>query len=79
MGSGCPIIARDSNYVEYYDKEVMKYSTKEEFQRYLCSIFDETEECMGMMRAAKDCVVKNSATVIGKKYIELFNFLLGRQ
>jgi len=79
MGSGCPIIARDSNYVEYYDKEVMKYSTKEEFKNSLRSIFDETEEFKVMMRTAKDYLVRNSATVIGKKYIELFNFLLGRQ
>jgi len=78
MGSGCPIVARDSNYVEYYDKEIMKYKTKEEFKRCVCSVFEETEEFKGMMRAAENYVVRNSASAIGKKYVELFNSLLGR-
>lgn len=76
LGSGCPIIARDSNYVEYYDTEMMKYSTKEELQRHLRSVFDQTEEYRIAIKAAEDYVEKNSAQVVGRRYIELFNSLL---
>lgn len=76
MGSGCPIVARDSNYVEYHDREVMKYRTKEEFKNSLRSVFDRTEEYRVTTKAAEDYVKRNSSDVIGQKYIELFNSLL---
>jgi len=78
LGSGCPIVARDSNYVEYLDKEVMKYSSEEELKKKLCSIFDESKEYKTTMKAAEEYVKRNSAQAIGKQYIELFNSLLSR-
>jgi glycosyltransferase involved in cell wall biosynthesis len=78
LGSGCPIVARDSNYVEYLDKEVMKYSSEEELKKKLCSIFDESNEYKITMKAAEKYVKMNSAQAIGKQYIELFNSLLSR-
>jgi UDP-N-acetylglucosamine:LPS N-acetylglucosamine transferase len=75
LGSGCPIVAFDSNYVECFENEVMKYSTPEELSEKIRSIFDETKEYKNMMKTAEDYVKKNSAHIIGKKYIELFNSL----
>jgi len=76
LGSGCPIVARDSNYVEYLDKEVMKYSREEELKKKLCAIFDESEEYKITMKAAEEYVKSISAQAIGKLYIALFNTLL---
>jgi len=78
LGSGCPIVARDSNYVEYLDKEVMKYSSEEELKKKLCSIFEESKEYKTTMKVAEEYVKRNSAQAIGKQYIELFNSLLSR-
>jgi hypothetical protein len=78
LGSGCPIVARDSNYVEYLDKEVMKYSSEEELKKKLCAIFDESKEYKTTMKAAEEYVKSNSAQAIGKQYIELFNSILSR-
>ena len=76
LGSGCPIVARDSNYVEYLDKEVMKYTGEEELKKKLCAIFDESKEYKTTMKAAEEYVKRNSAQAIGKLYIDLFNSLL---
>jgi glycosyltransferase involved in cell wall biosynthesis len=54
LSSGCPIVARDSNYVEYLDKEVMKYSSEEELKKKLCSIFEESKEYKTTMRWQKN-------------------------
>jgi glycosyltransferase involved in cell wall biosynthesis len=74
LGSGCPIVARDSNYVEYLDKEVMKYSSEEELKKKLCAIFDESEEYKITMNAAEEYVKKKSTQA--KLYIALFSTLL---
>ncbi|MDI6840137.1 MAG: hypothetical protein QMD71_04705 [bacterium] len=76
LGSGCPIIALNSKYVGYFDKEVMKYSTFDELKKALCSVFDKSPEYKTMMEAAHNYVIRNSAQSIGKRYIELFNSLL---
>lgn len=76
MGSGCPIVARDSNYVEYYDKEVMKYSNFEEFKNRIRSVFNEDAEFKTTMKMVEEYVIKNSAQKVGNRYIELFDFLL---
>ncbi|MEA3485726.1 MAG: hypothetical protein U9R03_03350, partial [Candidatus Aerophobetes bacterium] len=39
MGSGCPVIARDSNFFELMDDEVLKYRNLEEFKGCLVSVF----------------------------------------
>jgi hypothetical protein len=74
LGSGCPIVARDSNFVEYLDKEVMKYSGEEELKKKLCSIFDESKEYKTTMNAAEEYVKKKSTQA--KLYIALFSTLL---
>jgi glycosyltransferase involved in cell wall biosynthesis len=77
LGSGCPIVARESNFVEIFDEEVMKYSTPEELKRHLINIFDEAAEHKRTLESAKRYVERNSASVVAEKYIELFNMLRG--
>ena len=72
MGSGCPMVARASDYVEYYNKELMGYSNFAEFKSALRSIFNKDENFQSTIRAAEEYVNKNSAQEIGKRFIELF-------
>ncbi|MBI4723299.1 MAG: hypothetical protein HY769_09970 [Candidatus Stahlbacteria bacterium] len=72
MGSGCPIVARSSDYVEYYHNELIGYSNFDEFKSALRSIFNEDADFQSTIRAAEEYVNKNSAQEIGKKFIKLF-------
>lgn len=71
LGSGCPLIVRDSNFFELMDREVLKYKDLEEFKRNLEDVFLNTslEE---NRKAAKRYVEKNSANEVAKRFIELF-------
>jgi glycosyltransferase involved in cell wall biosynthesis len=75
LGSGCPIVARDSNFFEFMDKEVLKYRNLEEFKQKLRLIFDKDNKIGETREAAKRFVEKNSAEKIAKQFIGLFNSL----
>jgi glycosyltransferase involved in cell wall biosynthesis len=72
LGSGCPIIARDSNFFELMDREVLKYKDLEEFKENLISAFTEDERCKATKKAAREYVERNSAEKIAKRLIEVF-------
>lgn len=76
MGSLCPIIAKDSNYVEYYDREVLKYTNEDEFKNRLRSVFEEDDEYKTTIKAAEEYVTKNSHKEVAKRFIKLANSLL---
>lgn len=75
LGSGCPIVVKESNFVEYFDKEVLKFSNLDEFKLRVSAVLDETDELKTTLKAADEYVTKNSAPEIAKKYIELFKTL----
>ena len=60
---------------KFFKNEVMKFDTPSEFERRLRSVFDETEEYHITKKAAEDWAVRNSANVVGERYIELFEQL----
>ena len=72
LGSGCPVLAYDSNFVEMLSKEVMKYSNSNEFYRNLISIFNKDKKWVETKKAAKEFVQQNQASQIAKEYINLF-------
>jgi len=76
LSSGCPIVARNSNYVECFDREVMKFDTPVQFKEALRAIFDETEEYRITRKAAEDYARRNSADAVAEKFISLFERLL---
>jgi len=75
MGAGSPIIARDSNFLETLDDEVLKYRNEEEFRKCLKDVFDEKAEFKATIESARKYVEENSAEVIARKFIELFESL----
>jgi len=72
LGAGCPIIAFDSPFFEYFDDEVFKYRTAEEFEESLLQVLDGGEGVMKTLHAAEEYVKKNSAERVAKSFIELF-------
>lgn len=73
LGSGCPILAYDTNFFETFDKEVLKYS---DLGAVLRELFEGSERVTETLRRAKQFVEENSSHVIGKRFINLFQSLL---
>jgi glycosyltransferase involved in cell wall biosynthesis len=75
LGSGCPVLALDSNFVETLSDEVLKYKDFKELEERLADIFEEKENVKRHLKAAEVYVMKNSSHEIGKKFIALFESL----
>ena len=75
LGCGCPIVARDSNFFELMDREVLKYGNLEEFKENLRSIFEKDERYQICREAAKEYAEKNSSEKIAREFLELFQKL----
>jgi len=72
LGSGCPILAYDTNFFETFDREVVKYSRLEEA---LIEVFEERERINETLYIAEQFVRKNSSYEIAEKFISLFESL----
>jgi len=72
MGSGCPILASSSNFVEKLKREVLKYQDLNRLQQLLLYGADEFQSAVA---AATRYAQKNSADKIAAKFIKLFKKL----
>jgi hypothetical protein len=72
MGAGRPILAHYSNFVEKFDKELLKYG---DIEGKLTDVFENSEACKATLKAASEYVKRNSAEVIAQKFIQLFEAL----
>lgn len=75
LGSGCPILVRDSNFFDFIHDEVFKYRDVEEFKQKLAHIFQGSVEVEERRRAAKRYCEANSAEKVAQRFIELFESL----
>jgi len=75
LGAGCPIIAFNSPFFEYFDEEILKYRTDEEFRDRLVDVFENGKKYRRTLHAAEEYVKKNSAERIAERFIELFRKL----
>lgn len=72
LGSGCPILFHDSNFVEMHGDEIMKYGDLEDLKVKLIEIIQgnfDTNRLESFLR-------ERNADRIAKKYVELFKELL---
>lgn len=76
MGSGCPILALYSNFVETLETEVLKYKNLDELQELLLRGRDKLQSTV---EAAAKYANRNSADNIAIKFIELFERLKERR
>ncbi len=72
LGSGCPVLFHESNFVELHKDEIIKYSDFEDMKSKLIDIFNGKFD----INKVKIFLEKNSADVIAKRYIDLFEKLL---
>ena len=72
LGSGCPILAYDTNFFETLGEEVIKYQSLEELAQRLEDIFEGRENVTRTLESAEKYVRENSGWEIGKRFIKLF-------
>jgi len=75
LGSGCPILFHDSNYVELYGDEIIKYRDFDDMKAKLIDIFNGKFD-PGKVKAFLE---KNNAEQIARKFLHLFEELLSNR
>lgn len=75
LGSGCPIIALKSTFVETLGDTVYKYKTDEELKGCFVSAFEKDSHYKKVHNAARRFVEENSRIKVAKKFLELFEKL----
>ena len=73
LGSGCPVLAYDSNFVENIpDEVIIKYRSSENFEAKLARLFEEGDVRDRLKRAQEEYVRGHSPEKIAKAYLKLF-------
>jgi len=72
LGSGCPILAYNTNFFETFDREVIKYT---QLDKALIKVFEERENIQASLLLAEQYVRKNSSYEVAKRFIDLFQSL----
>lgn len=75
LGSGCPIIARDSNFIENLHNEVLKFRYQNEFEYNLVEVLEQREKYQKTIKSAKHYVNENSARKVAENLLKLFEFM----
>jgi hypothetical protein len=73
LGSGCPALFFDSNYVELNGDEVIKYRDQGEMKEKLTTVLQQKAP---ELRPVKKFLKDNNSDKIGEQYIKLFQKLL---
>ncbi|MFC1570402.1 hypothetical protein ACFL4E_01325 [Candidatus Omnitrophota bacterium] len=75
MGSGCPIISLDSNFVYNFHREVLKYKNFYELEDIMVDVFEKGEKFQKQQQAVKDYLEDYSAEPIADRFLKLFETL----
>ncbi len=75
MGSGCPVVALKSSFVEMFGDAVYQYENDEELFSAIESIFKKDERFHKVYKNMKKMVMENSAEKIAEEFIKLFKKL----
>lgn len=75
LGSGCPIIARESNAIETLNDEVLKFKNQKEFKDCLIAVLEQKKKYRNLIKKAENLILKNSPKKISERFIELFENL----
>lgn len=79
MGSGCPILALESNFVYSFNREVIKYRDFYELEDDLVDVFEKGPKFKAQQRAIVDYLADKAAEPTAKKFLELFEILLKKK
>ena len=72
LGSGCPILARQSPFFETLREVVITYSDFQEFKESLIDLLQRGEKYQSSQKSLEEFIKRNSAEAVAKKYIDLF-------
>ncbi len=75
LGSGCPILAGASPFFETLRGVVVTYSHPQEFKELLIGLLSKGERYRNYLNAMEEFVRRNSAEVIARQYLDLFQSL----
>jgi hypothetical protein len=75
LGSGCPMVAWHSNFVEKFGKAIMTYKDEKGMITNIKSVFEKDEKYRELLKEQKRYVEENSGIRIAEKFIELFKKL----
>jgi len=76
MGSGCPIVSLESNFVYPFNKEVIKYRNFYELEESLIDIFEKGPKYQENQKAVVDYLEDKSAEPTAERFIKLFESVL---
>lgn len=75
LGSGCPMVALESSFVEMLGNSVYRYENDQELKASIVSAFEKDERCKKVISDAQEYVKENSAMNVAKKFVGLFESL----
>jgi glycosyltransferase involved in cell wall biosynthesis len=76
LGSGCPILASNTNFFKTMKEVVVRYSDFEEFKANLIDILTQGEKFRASQSALEAFLELNSSEAIASRYINLFESML---
>ncbi len=76
MGSGCPILSRESNFVYPFGREVIKHNNYYELEENLLDVFEKGKKYQAQQKAIVDYLEEKSAEPTAERFLELFDILL---
>ena len=72
LGSLCPIVAYDSNFVSNFSDEIFKYKNDKELESALVEIFDQGKKYKKLQSSVKTYLQKYSSVQVAKIFEKLF-------
>ena len=75
LGALTPVITSDTEFVWFLDKEVMKYSARDEFKELITKTFEGNEIVQRTLNAAGEYTIRHSPQKVAQEFINLFNQL----
>ncbi|NQT33407.1 MAG: hypothetical protein HQ594_07035 [Candidatus Omnitrophica bacterium] len=79
MGSGCPIISLDSNFVYSFNREVLKYRNFYELEDNLVDVFERGPKYQKQQIAIREYLEDYSAEPTADRFLKLFETLLKKK
>jgi hypothetical protein len=79
LGSKCPILVRNSNYVDPFAREVLRHEHYYELEDNLVDVFEEGKKYQRQQRAVEDYLEENAAEPTAEKFLKLFEDLLEKK
>ncbi|MFH1310359.1 MAG: hypothetical protein ABIH85_06755 [Candidatus Omnitrophota bacterium] len=79
MGSGCPILALDSNFTYSFNKEIIKHHDFYDLEENLVDVFEKGKKYQEQQKCMRKYLEDYSAEPTAERFLELFEDLLKKE